>query len=698
MKKIIPLITFFRQPMQSMLLIITLGLISFAFSSKVIEFIVVQRETNRIGSYYRSIGKLVGDGEQELDLTPGAELVRNHRFLAYEDRRRATSGVMKDIYNADIRGSSSSEFEQLSGYYLGDMWFSGLLITKREILRHLGQDKTEAIGYSLNFHVSKVLASYPEDLADGRVVGFLFLFDGNESAVASIEAMEIGQSYLIRGWKKSGFRVEQNWQNASSTLQIKPLDGKGLWYLPIDQVSGLNFEDLDLHELKNEFEVLNENQHALLIFGTSDMSAMPQMQESSRFFFLVEGRWLNHQDELDKRKAIVIQADFAELRNLKLGDTISLTMRKLQNPYSGYITKKDWQNWRSFPTHDESFEIVGIFDYLPELTTIHTTWAYIPNSVIPTAVAYSQDHLIEYDYSFVLDSSRNQSTFINELKAPLTELGIGIVFVENNGDSFWKIVEPLRRSAFSGFLVFTLVLIVALGLVNFLYINQQRGVYAILRALGTPKKSVLFQLLLPLVLFGTIGVIAGILPAFKYALQKTSAVFSDLPTPAGTQPNITLQPIYLAVFFSVILLLLLTFTIAGIRLLQRKPVLELLGKSTPATLKKQPKTISQAQTRSLSAEPIPNSNSPITTIPEIDERPEKPWRPVPDGIDPGPCWQALPHPGGFSLPWVDPTLPSERGGWSSRCRKGQRPRLPFRCQIYRTHDLPLSGHHFYIGN
>jgi uncharacterized membrane protein (UPF0182 family) len=45
-----------RQPIFTIFLIILLGLISFAFMGKAVEYLVVQRETNRLGGYYRAIG------------------------------------------------------------------------------------------------------------------------------------------------------------------------------------------------------------------------------------------------------------------------------------------------------------------------------------------------------------------------------------------------------------------------------------------------------------------------------------------------------------------------------------------------------------------------------------------------------------------------------------------------------------------
>ncbi|MBW6474449.1 MAG: FtsX-like permease family protein [Anaerolineaceae bacterium] len=566
-------------------------------------------------------------GEEQEDLSAGAALIQKSPYLAFEDNRRASQGVMKDIWNADISGSSRLA-EELTGTFTGDMWFSGKLTTKREILKQIDEETTEVIGYTLNFLVDTILAAYPEDLIEGRPVGFIFLKEGNETAIPAIEQMEVSQHYLMRARKDNSFHIDLTWQNASSTLQIRPLDDEGLWYLTLMEGAELDFNDPTLAGIKNEIEILNENQHALFLFGTADLSAMPPMQESARMYFLTDGRWLNHQDDLNQNRVIVIQKDFADLRKLRVGDTITLTLRGLQNPYGGYITTDDRNQWRAFPRHEETFEIVGIYDYLLELGTNHTTWAYLPNSLIPENIAYPLDGVYASMYSFVLDSSRNQDAFINENRAVLAELGMEVTFSENNGATFWAAVDPLRRSAFSGLLVFTMVLVIALALVTFLYLNHRRRDYAILRALGVPKKTANRQLLLPLILFAAVAVIGGALPAWELTLENTAASFSSLPTPAGVLPEITLQPAYLVAIILVILILLLVFTRVGTGILAGRPVLEILIKTTPVGAKKQIAT-SPPQAPSVTPPIKQVAETSLTVETSTTDRPSESYEPLP---------------------------------------------------------------------
>ena len=328
MKTNVFLISSIRQSLRTFLLIVLIGVISFAFISKAAEFLVVRRETNRIGSYYRAIGNLtlINPDSTDMiygeDIYEGAELIADSPYLSVEDRRRISSGVMEDLYNSDINGNSSerdSEFGQLlKGLHNSDMWFYGtlsgmdeILYIEKDILNPTSSGEEEIVGYTLKFRVEEVVAGYPEHIRAGTTKAFLFLFEDIEDAIPSIEAMEEGQRYLIRGWNDVDFQVDPNWWNVGSTLKIRPLDDDALWYLPVDEGKEVDFNDPTLAYVKNEIDILIDNQHALLIVATKDMSALPLMQESARTYYLVEGRWLNRQDDLEGRKAMVITAGLA---------------------------------------------------------------------------------------------------------------------------------------------------------------------------------------------------------------------------------------------------------------------------------------------------------------------------------------------------------------------------------------------------
>ncbi len=393
-------------------------------------------------------------------------------------------------------------------------------------------------------------------------------------------------------------------------LQVKPLDDGQLWYIPITKGASIDFSDPVLAHFKNEIDILNENLHTLSIFATADMSAMPKMQEASRFNYLTEGRWLNHQDNLAGAKVIVLPEEFARKRGFKLGDEIQFTFRPLTDTYGGLIRDGvDSLNWGSYPTYQDTYEIVGIYN-----NTINwALYSYIPTlSLRPGFASTTQNQFNYEEYNFVLDSSRHEDEFIQAFKVPLEELGINLTFLPNNGAAYWSAVDPIRRSLTADLQVFGLLMVVALILAVFLYMMQSKRDYAILRALGVPKKQANRQLTLPLLLLGEIGVLLGGFPSWNYALSQAKASLSSLPLPAGVSPSADLSLLYLAGLCAAIFLLLALLSWLGVFFLARKPVFELLQDQTSQNKVRQKPTRTSAPDQ-----PIPSLPSSLKSTDDL---------------------------------------------------------------------------------
>jgi hypothetical protein len=151
-----------RQPIFLIFLFLLIGLISFAFVSKVTEYLVVQRETERLGGYYRSIGTLRNMSDPQYGyITEGVEIIRTSPYLAYDDYRRDVSAVMNDIYNSDIEARASETNgplrELVKNITNNNFWFYGTLDSKKEMIKSLDYNQPSA-GYSLTFSVGQVAA------------------------------------------------------------------------------------------------------------------------------------------------------------------------------------------------------------------------------------------------------------------------------------------------------------------------------------------------------------------------------------------------------------------------------------------------------------------------------------------------------------------------------------------------------------
>jgi hypothetical protein len=213
MKTNVSLIASLRRPFRSLLFLILFGLISSGFLTKAIGFILVQRETGALGSYYRSTGVLENiEDPQSGDISAGVDLIETSTYFAYGDQRQVVSGVMPQTYNAQDKFKWSNGTiltpilpeENWPNVHTTDIWFTGELIQKEEAQVEVQDDQKETLGYFLRFHIDTVLAAYPENAQQGESKGLLFMFEGNEAAIPIIQEVETGQRYLIRGWEDPG--------------------------------------------------------------------------------------------------------------------------------------------------------------------------------------------------------------------------------------------------------------------------------------------------------------------------------------------------------------------------------------------------------------------------------------------------------------------------------------------------------------
>lgn len=592
MKTNVFLISTLRKPLSLILLLALFGLISFVFVTKAVGFILVQRETETLGSYYRSIGVLENSRNPQMgDVSAGIDLIKTSPHFAYGNPAEVVSGVMLQLFNTRFLTTNATAYikaipaEYWPKTHNTDIWFTGELLAKEEIGSDGKQSPAEgkAIGLSLKLNIDTVLAAYPENASQGGTVVLLFLFDGNDYAIPAIRNMEVGQRYLIRAW--------DDWGSLPIALvgfrfQILPLDDQQLWYKPLAKDEVIDFSSPEMVDIKNRIDILNENLHSLGIIATADLSAMPRMQEASHFYTLTAGRWLNHQDDLAGAKLIVIPEELADRRKLSLGHKLQITFRPLRDTYYGQIRDGiDSILWRSYPTYQDTFEIVGIYT-----SRYGAVGAYIPSgSLRPGFTSTTQPQFRdEAGYTFVLDSSRSQALFVQQYQDALQSLGISLTFLDNNGAAYWTAVDPIRRSSSADALIFGLLMVAALIMAVFLYLLQFRRAYAIARALGVPGKQANSQAVLPLLLIGLLGILIGGLFSWNNALGKAKANLSSIPTPAGIAPSADLSPLFLVALCLAIFLFLIVFAWLGVQLLSRRSVFDLLqGQARRQTVQKQ---------------------------------------------------------------------------------------------------------------
>lgn len=569
-----------RQPFRSLLMLLLIGAITYGITSHALEYRVVLNTTKQLEKYYRPIGKLESEN---YDVTSGRKLVSKSPYVGFEDIERCCSGVLQGLYNTDI----DSYFGRGQGLdnYISDVVFYGVLQDKKYVDNNGGE-------YQFIFKVNKVEAGYPDYLKEGNPIYVSYKPEAIDDLKGEFDAIQIGEQYLVRAYYSEDMQNSKNSPGqilsgkAGQWFLLDKLMNDAMYFYHINKGGTVDYSDKKLSGLKEFLEVLNENQRSMMVVGTKDMSLMPDVQESTKRYYLVNGRWLNREDDLSKKKVCVVSSFFAQGRGLSVGDKITLKLRDMDGRSFGYIlpmSTEDWINWRSYETKDVEFEIAGIYDeVIPSgqiLMTFSTNELFIPDSCMPdNFVQGMQEVTYSAFYSFVLKSAENQKAFLAENRSSLENMGISVSFVDNNADNFGVSSSELKSSTQKSFWIFSCTFLPALILIVLVYLNQHYRELAIARALGISSKTAIYQVIEAAILIGLPGIVTGGIIAWYRTLAKTKNLLKDFKAPTGTEHNILL-PVFLLLLF-LLFLLFLMFILIGAIYMSNRPVLVLLKGQT----------------------------------------------------------------------------------------------------------------------
>lgn len=577
--------SFLRQPVYSVLLCLLLAAVSFGFASQLMELGVILRETDRISGYYRAIGTLTAN-EEGADLTAGADLIAQSSYVAMEDRVVACAGILDGLYNANVDG----RFGELG---IGQVWFYGILSEAPvssdavETGKNMpGQKKTSkgssytgSTAYVIRMTVDEVLSGYPEYVPEGNEITMYYLPDapGDYSVLDELEA---GKRYLVRAVfdPSAGLFTSNTWQAAPAQLLMKPLYD-GIWYLPVEKGTEPDWTQTELAAVREEIDILFQNQHAMSVIGTKNMSAMPDTQQESQRYYLTQGRWLTLEDYQEERKVCVVHSQFAQMRGLSVGDSITVTLRDMAEALS-VIGEDLKESWRELPVKEETFEIVGIYDRLLSIPgqitlTYYNLAMYVPFSCIPESFETARQDCVA-SYSFVLSSTRNKDAFLQENRDALRKLGYEVSFIEDHSDSFWESALPLRQSLVFGAGLFGTVFLMGTAIAVFAYLHRYKREFAVLRAMGIPDRVAAGSMKLPIVGTGCFSLSVGIVAAWIYARGKSAELMASVAGSEQITVSSEISFLWPLLCGCGMLLILYGMTAAGMVSFRNMPVLLLL--------------------------------------------------------------------------------------------------------------------------
>ena len=596
MKKTVFLRSTLRQPVRSLFILLLVGVISFAFASRVGEALLIDQEMEELTKGYPSIGTLVQTGDiTRIDLPDEvAGYLEASPYVAYTDVRLSVSGVIQDgFYNAG---------EVVAG---GSRWYTVKDPDAERIFHHevffygvytgnAYEVNDEVMRYS--FKVDEVVSGYPEVAAPGQV---LYLYVDREAFGGRFNDMKGGERYLLWASRNTIPYPSMQWSETflvnfiESHFVWRPLAPDLEWFLPAEENLDLSLPEYA--QLANEIEQSHDNACALDLTATADMSALPVVRSTNSHgsrYRLVDGRWLDREDDLAGNRVIVIHRGLAEARGLAVGDTVTLKLRDIafwseqEGIYytnsNGYLTQLQ-PIGQEVPTRTETFEIVGVYDHtfsaiMNNYGSLVYQWAYIPRSVFPESFHPAFPGAdTSGTHSFVLDSPEHEDAFLVATREDLAAMGYSAVFLENNYRGFKDATAGIAESARSNAVIFAVILAVCFCLACFVYFRFRRRDLAISRALGVPAGKCVAASALPLVLVGGVGAAAGAIAAWNYTQANAEDLLSTLLEAAGVEEAAAaLSAADLALLVLILAAALLVLALLFAALTVRRPVLSQL--------------------------------------------------------------------------------------------------------------------------
>jgi len=585
-----------RQPMRLLLLVLLIATVSFGFVARTVEYVVVRGRILEISQLFTNVGILNHRDGIIADVSEAAKIIENSPYVSFMDKRRGFEGTLVDMPNAYIEGSrywrasnyyralgndiSVRDYVELlprlqpvegfAGFVSGDSFFYAV-VENYEFVADLPWFDPRFAHTSMNaphvhvyVRVDEILQGYTERLYHGQLIRVRFdlLPDENGIIPSHHEAIEIGQRYFFHGtfyWVLGGL------QSAIGTRRIitkmpNELGDSEQYFIPV--APGENI-DIDSLGLRPALDFAQHAQSAVYLRTVRDMGFMLHGNYGTGIISLHEGRLLGREDYQYARPVVVVERDFAQRRQVSVGDTITVNVNAQQHliyaPYylTGNVDDHPWtvlirsnpdigvlSKPGGYPYIALELEVVGIFDTF-RFRPLYTGWSsqnkfmFVPDSLLPAGwgiqSAFFGDISEGYSpavwFSFTLYDQRDQNAFLWSTRDDLAALGFRASFVGTDGGSFWPAANAIIVSITLNMVMFSLLLFVVLTFTVALYIWQRNKEYAISRALGVSARRAYLRSVGTLMAFAMPAALAGCIAGWFSAMrlaEEAIAGFGDI--------------------------------------------------------------------------------------------------------------------------------------------------------------------------
>ncbi len=298
-------------------------------------------------------------------------------------------------------------------------------------------------------------------------------------------------------------------------------DSRKNWWPYITDVTDLPenwLETEDFAPLRELIQVTNDDLHTFDVVYTDDMASIRRAARGQ--MQLTQGRLLGPEDA--GQAVCVVHESFLERSGLSLGDTVTLQLGNyLMEQYLPLGALAVNRGRYADEWTEQSFTIVGVWKDISERgwqehenQRIYSSngswqeqdlyWAYsdntifVPSAFLPASCDLKNHSFRPAEVSFLVRDAANLAAFTEE-GLPLVE-ELGLKYAWNDGG--WPLIadklEETKALARMKLLIFSAAALLAAGLTLYLFLYRRRQEYAILRALGSPRRAAAKALWLPL--------------------------------------------------------------------------------------------------------------------------------------------------------------------------------------------------------
>ena len=330
-----------------------------------------------------------------------------------------------------------------------------------------------------------------------------------------VMSLEPGRRFVFVLRETPSYRVEFH-SETSFHYSVGDDTRKDWWpyFTDITDLPENYLETEEFAELRSLIEVTEADRHTFDVVYTDNMDSIRRVTTAQ--MAPVQGRFLTPEDE--GKPVCVVSEAFLEQTGLHLGDSIDL---KLGNvfmeqyvPLGAVAMTKGRYSAEWTPA---SFTIVGSYADVKAGNWLvqDLFWAYsvntvfVPSSFLPESCDVENHLFRPGEISFLVGEAKNIPAFMDEGLPLVEELGLNYKFDDRNWTAVANKMEVVKTASLVRLLAFGAAALLAVALTVYLFLVRRKKEYAILRALGCPRKDAAGALSLPLLLLAAISVLAG---------------------------------------------------------------------------------------------------------------------------------------------------------------------------------------------